>query len=268
MKSPVSIRSLYSPVQPAAAINSRVEYTEYAPDARLQNLIYCYWELKTRQPLDESFNYHVVTDGCIDLFFDTRNPSDNYVMGFSTAYTRFPLGRSFHYAGVRFRPGAFPQMIRTEATELTDRFEHLSHISPEISSFISKRFGPGAGTIPSKKELLDQYFLQHLHKTNIEFDPRITRALQTIFQSSGNLRIREQLDPGISNRQLCRLFNTYIGGTPKTFSKIVRFQKLIHSMNPRSDNIPYWDAGYFDQAHFIKDFKTLSGLTPSAFMGR
>jgi len=77
------IRKLYTPIQPTIrATTHGVTYTEYVPDPVIQSYIYCYWELKTTTPLDKPFTYRVVTDGCIDVFFELNNSSENFVMGF------------------------------------------------------------------------------------------------------------------------------------------------------------------------------------------
>ena len=102
MKISANIRQLYTPIQPTVKQSAdNVTYSEFLPDLRLQDFIYCYWQLKTSIPLSEPFIYRVVSDGCIDIFFELNNPKDNFVMGFCKKFTEFPLDNSFHYIGVR-----------------------------------------------------------------------------------------------------------------------------------------------------------------------
>ncbi len=70
--------------------------------------MYCFWQLKTLEPLKNDFVYKVVSDGCIDIFFEHNHPAQNFVMGFCKTYTEFPIGKSFDYVGIRFFPSAFP----------------------------------------------------------------------------------------------------------------------------------------------------------------
>jgi hypothetical protein len=92
-----NIRRLYKPLQPTAKqVNQGVSYREISPDDFLSNSIYCYWELKTNKRLEDPFTYRVVADGCIDIFFQLDNPSENFVMGFCKKYTEFILDNSFH----------------------------------------------------------------------------------------------------------------------------------------------------------------------------
>ena len=94
-------------------------------------------------------------------------------------------------------------------------------------------------------------------------DKRFFSALLQILQSKGSLHISE-LDTGISTRQLRRLFDYYIGDSPKTFSNIVRFQHILSAK--AYHNHSFLDT-YYDQAHFIKSFKTFYGDTPSKVLG-
>lgn len=260
------IKELYKPVQPAINVSGdKVQYTEVFPAAVLQPLIYCYWQLKTSQPLSEVFFYRVVADGCIDIFFETENPSQSFVMGFSNSYTQFPLQSSFNYTGIRFLPTAFPQLFNINAGELTNRFELLDVVLPDVAKFIKSCF-QDLMTSDDMKKALDKYFIELFSRIRLNIDSRLYEALEIILKNQGVVNVQTALDTGISSRQLRRLFEFYIGDTPKTFSKIVRFQNLLHgkpSASALRKNKLFLDAGYYDQAHFIKEFKTLFGTTPS-----
>jgi AraC-like DNA-binding protein len=260
-----NIRPHFHPVQPTVKNTDKVSYEEYLPDLRLQHFIHCYWQLKTNSPLTETFHYRVVADGCIDLFFEIQSPQESFVMGFANAYTTFPLPHSFHYIGIRFLPAAFPQLFNIAASELTNRFEALSLVVPATSKFIADQFQSPL-TTQEIIHSLDQHFLQILSQTHLNPDHRFYNAMHIILEQRGMVNIERDLNTGISPRQLRRLFEFYIGDTAKTFSKIVRFQHLLHT-NPSTLYLRkhklFFESGYYDQAHFIKEFKTLFGLTPA-----
>lgn len=265
MKPDANIRNLYKPLQPSLTNSAEnVAYLEFLPAAGLQNFIYCYWQLKSNQPLVEPFNYTVVADGCIDIVFELNNPQENFVMGFSKKFTEFPLGNSFSYFGIRFLPAAFPQLFKVKASELSDRFENLDSVVPDTSLFIRENFHPGDDSLDIKSRL-DQHFLKILNKNELIADKRLFQAIDLIMKSSGALIIEKDLDTGLSPRQLRRLFEFYIGDSAKTFSKIIRFQSFLNirpsAQLMRQEKL-FLDMGYFDQAHFIKDFKTFYGITP------
>mgnify|MGYP001794336744 FL=1 len=265
------IRNLYTPIQPTVKQTAdRVSYREFLPDASLQSFIYCYWELKTSQPLKEAFNYRVVADGCIDIFFSLDKPTDNFVMGFCREYTEFELDSSFHYIGIRFLPTMFPQLFKVDASLLSNRFEHLTAVVPNTAAYISSHFSPEQ-SLHEIQELLDSWFLTIITKTDFDSDNRLYEAIHIILQNSGVINVQTDLNTGISPRQLRRLFKFYIGDSAKTFSKVVRFQYILRakpSGQSLRENKLFYDVGYYDQAHFIKEFKNFYGVTPSKAFGR
>lgn len=270
MKKECNIRQFYQPVQPAVSGTvGNVTYLEVQPDKRLQDYIYCYWQLKTIRKLREPFHYRVVADGCIDIFFELEYPFNSFVMGLSNRFTEFPLGNSFNYAGIRFLPTAFSQLFRMNASELTNRFESLDCIVPQTADFISHAF-ERIETPGKLQAVLDHYFLSYISRTAIEPDQRIARALHAILKNRGNVHLSKELDIGLSARQLRRLFHRQVGGSPKAFSRIIRFQSILHALEHGSNATigRCLDAGYYDQSHFIKEFGTLYGLTPSEALTR
>ncbi|RYY56575.1 MAG: AraC family transcriptional regulator [Chitinophagaceae bacterium] len=265
------IRQLYLPVQPAvSSIGTAVTYQEFLPHESLRDYIYCYWQLRTKEKLSEQFTYRVVADGCVDIFFELDNPLENFVMGFCRKYTEFPLANEFNYIGIRFLPTMFPRMFGVNASELSNRFESLSLVAPETAAFIAGQLDSSCGMTDVTGKL-DTHLLGILMRTTQEHDNRLYEAISIILRQSGVPDAVNGFDTGISPRQLQRLFNYYIGDTPKTFSRVVRFQHILRakpSTQSLRKNKLFFDHGYYDQAHFIKEFKNFYGVTPSTAFGR
>jgi AraC-like DNA-binding protein len=265
------IRLLYKPIQPTVRQSGdNVTYVEFLPGTELQNFIYCYWQLKTTRPLSEQFNYRVVADGCIDIFVELNTPADSYVMGFCKKFTEFPLDNAFNYAGIRFLPTMFPQLFKVNAKELSNKFEHLNNVVPATAGFIKNNLNADLSTAEIKN-IFDSYFLQLVSNTTFNSDNRLYEAIRIILEKFGVIDIENDLNTGISSRQLRRLFEFYIGDTAKSFSKVVRFQNILKakpSTQSLRQNKLFFDVGYYDQAHFIKEFKNFYGVTPSKAFGR
>jgi AraC-like DNA-binding protein len=266
-----TIERLYRPVQPTVKQTGQlVSYREVSPDVRLSKAIYCYWELKTTEKLQEPFTYRVVADGCIDIFFQLDEPSENFVMGFCKKYTEFLLNNSFHYIGIRFLPTMFPALFNVDAKELSNRFEKLETVARDTSNFITHNFSAKDDFLKIKLTL-DNYFISVIEHANIILDSRFQKALYVILKNFGVVNIQTDLDIGLSQRQLRRYFEYYIGDTAKTFSQVVRFQHILNakpSTQSLRQNKIFFDHGYYDQAHFIKEFKNFYGVTPSKAFGR
>jgi AraC-like DNA-binding protein len=266
-----NIRQLYRPVQPTVTQTEQcVTYKEILPAGKLQHIIYCYWELKTTGRLASSFIYRVVADGCIDIFFQLDNPSESFVMGFCKKYTEFPLDNSFHYVGIRFFPAMFPALFTVDAKELNNRFEKLAWVVNAASLFIKNSFSD-KDTFQEIKTKLDSYFTSLLARTPLAIDIRFENALNIILKNAGVVNIQTDLETGLSPRQLRRYFEFYVGDTAKTFSQVVRFQNILHAKpltQSLRENKVFFDLGYYDQAHFIKEFKNFYGVTPGQAFGR
>jgi methylphosphotriester-DNA--protein-cysteine methyltransferase len=98
-------------------------------------------------------------------------------------------------------------------------------------------------------------------------DELVNLAVSLIKQAAGNIKITslaEQLH--ISQAQFEKRFRKKVGASPKKFASIVRLRNVLN-MNPGKNNLlrAGLDAGYFDQAHFIKDFKSFTGQTPEQY---
>ncbi len=103
---------------------------------------------------------------------------------------------------------------------------------------------------------------------NKDFD-RVEHAIKIIEDSKGQIKtnkLAQEVCLGI--KQFERIFSKHVGLNPKKFISIVRFQNVIQ-MKRKNENANLYqlafDNGYYDQAHFIHDFKNLTDLAPRVF---
>lgn len=98
----------------------------------------------------------------------------------------------------------------------------------------------------------------------------IRHAIQAIQNSPSQVNISKLSDKlGYSQKQFIHQFKKYVGITPKQFHRIVRFNEILSVVE--NGEILSWtriaaDFGYFDQAHFIKDFQSFSGINPKKYL--
>ena len=265
MNNIVELRNLFRPIQPRFKEGGQdVTYEEIIPGVPLCPYICCYWQLKTEQPLSYDFNYTAVADGCIDFVFDLGDPHTQFVMGVSSQYTTFTLERSFNYAGIRFFPGAFPALFGVNASELTNESLPIADVLPQIHQQLTTLLA-GQSTLNSIKPLLDDFFIRSTLPKKRDIDLRFESAFHSLLNNAGGIKVEKTLSHDISPRHLRRLFDFYIGVAPKELNKIIRFQKFLRgsaTLETLKQEKLYYDLGYYDQSHFIKDFKQLYGLSP------
>lgn len=190
-------------------------------------------------------------------------------MGFCKKYTEFDLAEEFNYVGIRFLPSMFPQLFSVDASSISNKATELKDVVPQVAAFIQSYLGANLD-MNKLMSLLNEFFLDLLPAANFQNDTRFYNAIALIMKNYGVVDMAD-IDTGLSHRQLRRLFNFYIGDSMKTFSKVVRFQNILRakpSTQSLRQNKLFFDSGFFDQSHFIKDFKHFYGVTPNKAFGR
>lgn len=100
-------------------------------------------------------------------------------------------------------------------------------------------------------------------------DELVNLAVSIIVQHAGNIRITQLAEKlHISQGRLEKRFRKVVGASPKKFASIVRVRHLVDHAKAASIAQVGFEAGYFDQAHFIRDFKSFTGHTPGTFFGQ
>ncbi len=114
-------------------------------------------------------------------------------------------------------------------------------------------------------KILEQFLLSQLKA--IQTDKLILEAVRLIYESGGNIRIRELNEKlFISQSPLEKRFRKVVGTSPKKFASIIRFNTVLNNLNEVKSLMEIcYENNFFDQAHFIKDFKQFTGDTPEQF---
>jgi len=114
-------------------------------------------------------------------------------------------------------------------------------------------------------KIVEQFLLSQLK--DIETDKLIVDAVKLIYQTNGTIRIKELNEKlFISQSPFEKRFRKVVGTTAKKFASIVRFNSVLDNLNEtKSLTEICYENNFFDQAHFIKDFKQFTGDTPENF---
>lgn len=114
---------------------------------------------------------------------------------------------------------------------------------------------------------IENWFIELIKNTSIN-NSKTQLASQLILEAKGGIKVNEIIDIlNISERSLERYFKSYIGLTPKFYCRVIRFSNifnLIQSEDFNWSDITYL-AGFYDQSHFIKNFKEFTGEEPSTY---
>ncbi|HSS20680.1 MAG TPA: DUF6597 domain-containing transcriptional factor [Pyrinomonadaceae bacterium] len=170
--------------------------------------------------------------------------------------------------GVRFRPGGAYPFFSFPISELSDAVIDLDLIwgslVDEIRDQLLETPSPEARLL-----VMESFMLRHARRA-LETNRLISFAVQQLQHSPQFLAIRDLANTiGITQKHLISQFEKIVGLRPKTFARISKFQKVLTSIE-QTKKVEWSaianDCGYYDQAHFIKEFQTFSGLNPSAYL--
>jgi AraC-like DNA-binding protein len=187
--------------------------------------------------------------------------------GFRTEPITIPSGKESEMLIVQFKKGkAFP-FLNEPMYNLTNFVVDAELVLK--SDILNIRESILESPTPIKKFQVLEKRLLACYINQLNESPLIDFAISKILSSPNQCSIKEISDnAGFSQKHIIKLFKEKVGVTPKEFLKVIRFQKAIqqidHQISADWPAIAY-DCGFYDQSHFIADFKLFSGFTPTEY---
>lgn len=170
-------------------------------------------------------------------------------------------GAAQWYLFVEFLPGGHRRLTGMHQPDLVDRRVPLALAAPVLDSAILRLIG-NASDVASLIAGLDGLFLNCLAEN--EDLPASLAGLNALPAYT----VREiAAGTCYSQRQLERIFREGVGMSPKTYLRLLRINRSMRLLRPGASLAETaQEAGYFDQSHFIRDFKAVCGVTPGAYL--
>lgn len=251
-------------LNPGAA-PAHFELRRHPPAADLADLVERHWivrwDLRGREPhLQETLPHP-----CVNLVLQAGCSA---VHGCGTRKFAIVLADAGQVFGVKFRPGGFFPFVRAPVAQFTDR-----------STPVAALFGPSAAALEpevlgttddrAQIELVEAFLRAQLHGPIPDEVAHVVAVVQQALEHRDITSV-EALGArvGLTPRTLQRLFKKYVGVGPKW---TIRRYRLHEAAERLADGAPVdWAAmaqelGYFDQAHFIRDFKQQIGRSPGEY---
>lgn len=257
-----------------------MNYQVFKPTPDLEPIVKCYWTLEV--PVDApAERQRIVPDGCIEMIFilgdDVKRYTDEnefviqpraMILGQITEpYFVQPTGYVCSFA-VRFYPYGFAHFIKTPIDALANKETPLANLFGDESEALHTQIIEAPGT-EARISCVEAFLLKRLGE-NATIDHVVQATIDTMFSTKGNAPVNSILGDLSKRRQLERKFAKQIGMSPKQLGKVIRLQAalrlLLNARSPKLTDIAY-ESEYYDQAHFIKDFKEFTGITPREFLG-
>jgi len=250
---------MYKPLQPHHLFNrdyeEKIKYTStIIPE--LSDVLICMWE-SISVDITGSLTDVIVADGCIDLIV---NVIDKAIYYCGLSKTKFNFNSMFpeHYFGFRLKPGAFYALTGAHATAAMDDILPLEDVDSQFDkdSFFEME-------TPEMKRILINY-LTHLAKNVRKSDyMQLFEHLYTKKFSTTEL-LYDYME--LSPRQIQRQFKKHYGLTPQMVISIIKFQHCLKVLLEQPSDRSHLIENYYDQSHFINEFKKNIGLTPVEFI--
>ncbi len=185
------------------------------------------------------------------------------VVGLQSSTVSLDIGRSHKAVRVGFHPGGMYRLLGFSMAEMIDGSYDAADVFGNEMQDVNNRLQE-AGSFDEIKEVIEQFLLVKLKllKRAVPFD----NAMLELLRLNGNVPIEQIASLAcLSLRQFERVSKERIGLSPKVFARLVRFSKayrLRENFPQASWTSIAYECGYFDQAHFIRDFKEFAGVAP------
>lgn len=258
-----------------------MNYETFDPQPDLDAIVKCHWTLEVPGDM-EAPKQRMIPDGCIEMCFilgdDIKrfNSENDFILQpramvigqITKPYYVQPTGYVNSFA-VRFYPYGFANFISGPIHELADKDTPLTELFEKSEALELEQKIMVASSTPERIEIAEGFLLSKLTQTST-IDQIVSSTIEVLAQTKGSASIRSifQDDPG-KRRSLERKFSKQVGLSPKQLSKIIRLQAalkmMLHGYGENMTQVAY-ESEYYDQAHFIKDFKEFTGVNPKQYL--
>lgn len=258
-----------------------MNYQTFQPHKDLESLVKCHWTLEVPAQ-KETQRQLIIPDGFIEMIFILGDDVKRYiskeefiiqpremVLGQITEpFYVEPTGYVNSFA-VRFYPYGFASFVSTPVKKLANKETPLELLFGEIlSKELGQKIRRATGT-KNRIEIIEDFLLDKLND-KVTIDNIVKTTIDTLFLTRGATPINAILKDDLSKRrQLERKFKRQIGISPKQLGKVIRLQTALKMLlNQQSETLTEiaYESEYYDQAHFIRDFKEFTGTTPKEFL--
>jgi len=258
-----------------------MNYQTFPPHSDLESLVKCYWTLEVPAEANAQRQL-IIPDGCIDMIFILGDDVKRYtsedefiiqpremVLGQITEpFFVEPIGYVNAFA-IRCYPYGIANFVPTPIKQLANKETPIGLLFGEaLSQELGQKMIQATDT-RERIEIAEDFLLNKL-TDKVTIDNIVKTTIDTILLTKGSTPISTILKDDLSKRrQLERKFIKQIGISPKQLGKVIRLQTALKMLlNRQSESLTKiaYESEYYDQAHFIKDFKEFTGTTPKEFL--
>jgi len=237
--------------------HSPVQLARFHPSEPLRHLVEHFWSIRWDLRGQAPFTSYSLPYPSVHMVVENGRWRLTGVPTRRFARTVSDLGAVF---GIKFRPGGFRPFVGGSVARFTDQTLAAEPVLPLVQQLPADPTEASSSLVERTEAVL----LAHLPAP----DPRVGEVqsvVQLIAERRDIVRV-EQIASAMSVRALQRLFREYVGVSPKWVIQRYRLFEAAELLTAGADGAQVAQSlGYFDQAHFIRDFKALVGRSPHTY---
>ena len=266
-------------IQPPEAQLAYLGFQRIPPSPLLRPFVRTYWTFRRQVPLTELQQEYMHPRGGYGIVFNfgdaltldsTVLTDPMFLDGTNTISRKMGFYGTVDVMGISFHEGSAYPFLTIPLIELSDEIALLDALQRPVLMRLYARLYD-AKTLDARIALIEAWLFERLKLGKLS-DPLVPASLELIRQTEGIASIAGLADRlAISQRQLERLYHIQVGMTPKQYAGLVRVEAA--RLRLKAGGLPSMaylaaDLGFYDQSHFIREFRAVIGLTPHRYMQR
>jgi AraC-like DNA-binding protein len=240
----------------------------------LADYVRYFWVLEGDFSGGQSYTHRTMASGCPELCFHYKGSfvellaGDRLEKSFTSGlhgqtqrFRRFRTEEDFGLFGAFLYPYAVPLLLGIPAEEINNQMVDIQTLLGPSGEILEERMMLATGNA-ERARILSAFLESRLARAE---PSRIIPAIRQVIHTGGQLPIKSLSDQFfLSSRQFERVFKQYAGVAPKLFSRLLRFESSLsaYGLKNRSLTEIAYECGYYDQSHFIHEFREFSGHHP------
>ncbi|MBL7864848.1 MAG: AraC family transcriptional regulator [Cyclobacteriaceae bacterium] len=250
-----------------------MKYQRIKPCEKLAGIVGWYWQAESEDATSQV--QKIIPDGYPEMVFHFGDPFrirlGNHWQQQGQALLGGQIQHHFHLQntgvanifGISFHPTALSRLFGLDMQQITNRVVDIEEVLPKLQLV---RGIMSAGSTQARIAAAETSLLSIL--SGATADHPIDRALQIMRDRKGLISMEELSESiQLGSRQMQRLFQKYVGVTPKFYARVIRFNTLFDLV--KEEGTTWLDmvhaSGYYDQSHFIRNFKAFTGEDPTTY---
>lgn len=243
---------------------TKFHLSRHLPSTDLAFFVQRYWYVRWDLTGQEPYQQEVIQYPCVNLVFEAGKSGIFGVSRVKSSHLLEGRGQAF---AVKFNPGAFYPFVKTPVSSFTDSVISIDSVFGIESRSLETAI-LACEHVDEMIELAECFLRQRLPEPDANVIV-VNQIIDCIIDDRSINRVDDIVERmGINKRKLQRLFNRYVGVSPKWVIQRFRLHQATGQLDEGAvEDLTKLalDLGYFDQAHFIRDFKTTVGKTPAEY---